>query len=158
MRNTFAYTDSHGYGNGYVHTNSYSYGNGHVHTDSHGNRDGNGYCNLHAYAYRGQTYADAQAAADASSAGAALIGTLKRRELARKTSRVPKRWACSLGARTFTAFVGSPNTNSNRLRLACIMHHNTWYRSNCPKYNCANRLIRHQDGGTNLDGYRFGAL
>jgi len=79
MRNTFTYADSHGYGNGHVHTDSYSYGNGHVHTDSHGYGDGNGYCNLDAHAYRGQTYADAQAAADASSAGAALIGTVKAR-------------------------------------------------------------------------------
>src|SRR5439155_23183881 len=42
---------------------SYAHGDGHLNTDPN------------AYA-RGQTYADAQAAADASSAGAALIGTL----------------------------------------------------------------------------------
>ena len=72
MRNTFAYADSYSYGNGHVHTDSYSHGNGHVHTDSHGDGNGNGNCNLDAYSHGGQTYADAQAAADASSAGAAL--------------------------------------------------------------------------------------
>jgi len=114
MRNTFAYADSYSYGNGHVHTNSYSHGNGHVYTDSHGN--GHSYChcysyshgNLDAYACRGQTYADAQAAADASSAGAALIGTLKRRELARKISRV-------LRLRDFTHTTGTPVPASCRI-------------------------------------------
>ena len=103
MRNT--HSDAHGHGD------SHTYPDCNSDSDTHTNTDGNGhsYChcysyshgNLDAYACRGQTYADAQAAADASSAGAALMGALKRRELARKISRV-------LRLRDFTDPAGTP--------------------------------------------------
>ena len=65
-----SYSDAYGYTDGYTNTdaNCDCYGDGY--SDGHFNTYSNAYA-------RGQTYADAQAAADDSSAGAALIGTLK---------------------------------------------------------------------------------
>jgi hypothetical protein len=86
---TYSYADSHS--NGDTHTdgnadshrygNSYSYGNSNVYCNSHINADSHCYSNSASCVanpnYSAQNYADAQAAADESSSGRALSGTLK---------------------------------------------------------------------------------
>jgi hypothetical protein len=84
---TYANTNTNSYGDGDTHTDgnadSYSYGhsyvycNGNSHSHSDGHADTNSASCVANPNYSAQNYADAQAAADESSAGRALSGTLK---------------------------------------------------------------------------------
>ena len=74
--NGYANTDSYanGHSNGYANTDSYTNG----HCNSYGDGHSYGHFNTYSNSYAGgQTYADTQAAAAASSAGRAIIGTVK---------------------------------------------------------------------------------
>ena len=71
--NSNSYSDGHGYSNS--HSHSHSHGDSHSHSHSHG--DSNSASCVANPDGHAQTYADAQAAADESSAGRPLSGTLK---------------------------------------------------------------------------------
>src|SRR5947207_14575245 len=86
-----SYSDGHGHGHGYSHSNSHSHSHGDTHTDGNADSYSHGNSNGHSHGYadsnsascvanpngHAQTDADAQAAADESSTGRALSGTLK---------------------------------------------------------------------------------
>jgi hypothetical protein len=124
--NGYANTDSHAYGhsNGYANTDSYAYG----HSNSYANTDSYAYSHSYAHgafntysnAYAGgQTYADAQAAAAASSAGRAIIGTVKAGTREQNLASSPAcgdrcLWRQSLMPRRSSAKAGCPRSRPGR--------------------------------------------
>jgi hypothetical protein len=108
-------SDGHVHANGDTDGHTYTDANG----DSHSYGHGDGHFNTHSNAYAsGQTFADAQAAADASPAGA-LIGTLKggnsRNQFASSPPEVDRRAAIELAipekaTRRRTLWQGVPAT------------------------------------------------
>jgi len=105
--NADGHSHTHGDANTDANADSYSYSHGYAHTDcnpdshSHSYGCGDGHCNAYA---RGQTYADAQAAAAASSAGGALIGTVKAWNSRVETREFPSlRWQVTVAAVTLPA-------------------------------------------------------
>src|SRR5438874_522140 len=102
------YTDSNAYGDTYADANADSYGHGysnsysdgHGHGNSHSHSHGDSHSHSHGDSdppscvanpnYSAQNYADAQAAADESSTGRALSGTLKAGTRERHLAEFPR--------------------------------------------------------------------
>ena len=102
MRRRQPNADGHSHTDGNADSYSYSHGNANTdaNADSHSRSHGDGYFNTYCNAYaRGQTYADAQAAAAASSPGGALIGTVKAGNSQAETREFPSlRWQVTVAA------------------------------------------------------------
>ena len=108
-----SYSDGHGHGYSHSHSNSHSHSHGDTHTDGNADSYSHGNSNGHSHGHadsnsascvanpngHAQTDADAQAAADESSTGRALSGTLKAGTRERHLAEFPRlRWKAIVAA------------------------------------------------------------